>query len=204
MNILKLTSQLLSSNCYIVISDDKAAVIDPSIEPKIIIEKIKVYNCVIDKIIYTHAHMDHIIYGDDLKALTGAQIYAHPDDWLLYKDEYKNGAILFGMHKTFNENDINLIDKMVLKHGNVDLNIIHTPGHTMGCICIKAENFVFTGDTIFYESIGRTDLSTGDADLLFDSIKNKLFTLPDETIILPGHGIKTTITHEKENNPYVY
>lgn len=204
MQIIKLTSNMLSSNCYIVVSKKEAIVIDPSIEPEFILNKTNEHNTFIKKIIFTHAHIDHIFYSSQLSELTKAQTYGHKDDLCLYNDEHKNGSILFGMRKKFMIYDNELKDNDIITFGDKKAKIIHTPGHTKGCICILIDNYLFTGDTLFFESIGRTDLYTGDMDMLFDSIKNKLYKLPDETVILPGHGIKSTIKHEKENNPYVY
>lgn len=204
MQVINLTSALLASNCYIIISKDQAMVIDPSVEPEKILSKTNEYSSIITKIIYTHAHVDHIYYGDELKRIVDADIYGHKNDLSLYSDEYKNGSILFGLHRKFDPYDIEVHDQMKINLGNEELTVIHTPGHTMGCVCIHINDLLFTGDTLFYESVGRTDLGTGDSDMLYDSIKNKIFTLPDSTIILPGHGIKSTLAHEKENNRYVY
>ncbi|MFA5340513.1 MAG: MBL fold metallo-hydrolase [Clostridia bacterium] len=204
MQIIKLTSSLLSSNCYIVISQNEALVIDPSVQPEIILSKIEEFSASLNKIIYTHAHIDHIFFGDNLKKATGAKTYGHKNDKDLYSDEYKNGSVLFGMNRKFDIYDIELTDYSTIYFGFDKIDIIHTPGHTEGSICIYTQNTLFTGDTLFYESVGRTDLGTGSNDMLYYSIKNKIYILPDETIILPGHGVKSTIKHEKENNPYVY
>ncbi len=204
MQIFKLTSPMLSSNCYIVISHNEAIVIDPCIEPEKILNITNEQSSHISKIIFTHAHIDHIFYAETLKKITNADTYGHKGDYDLYRDEYKNGSILFGMHNKFEVYDIELTDNSIISINNEHAKIIHTPGHTMGCICIYVDKNLFTGDTLLYESVGRTDLGTGDMDMLMDSIRNKIYTLPDETILLPGHGIKSTIKHEKENNPYVY
>ncbi|HHT95228.1 MAG TPA: MBL fold metallo-hydrolase [Clostridiaceae bacterium] len=194
---------MLSSNCYILISKDEATVIDPCIEPDLIVNRVDEYSAKIEKIIYTHAHIDHVYYGDDLKKITGAKTYGHIGDKDLYGNVYKNGAVLFGMNKKFDVYDIELSDNQVFKIGDKQAVVIHTPGHTMGSICIHVNNSLFTGDTLFYESVGRTDLGTGNTDMLIDSIKNRIYTLPEETVILPGHGVKSRVGHERANNPFV-
>ena len=196
---------MLSSNCYILISENEAAVIDPCVEPEMILNKINDVSIYIkvEKIIYTHAHVDHIYYAEQLKANTNAKTYGHSGDKELYGNAYKNGSVLFGMNKRFDIYDVELTDGQILKIGKKQVTVIHTPGHTMGSICIYADNLLFTGDTLFYESVGRTDLATGNTDMLIQSVQKKIYTLPEETLILPGHGVKSTVGHERTYNPFV-
>jgi glyoxylase-like metal-dependent hydrolase (beta-lactamase superfamily II) len=204
MNYIKKSSPLLGSNCYIVYDNNEALVIDPCIRSSAVTDELKRVECNLKYIIYTHAHIDHIIYGEELRKETGASTYGHYDDKDLYSDEYKNGSLLFGMHTRFQIPDAFLSDNELITIGNLKFKVIHTPGHTPGCICLYTEGYMFTGDILFYESIGRTDLGAGDSDLIYSSIKNKIYRYPEDTVILPGHGISTTIKYEMENNPYVY
>lgn len=204
MNYKKIISPLLGSNCYIVYDNNEALVIDPCIKASVITDMLENIKCILKYIIYTHAHIDHIIYGEELERETGIMTYGHIDDKDLYGDEYKNGALLFGMHIRFKTPDVFIDDNEELSIGNVVFKVIHTPGHTPGCICLYTEGYMFTGDTLFFGSIGRTDLGEGDTDLISASIKNKIYIYPKDTVILPGHGISTTIKYEMENNPYVY
>ena len=196
---------MLSSNCYILISEKEATVIDHCVEPEMILNKINDVSIYIkvEKIIYTHAHVDHIYYAEQLKAKTNAKTYGHSGDKELYGNAYKNGSVLFGMNKRFDIYDVELTDGQILKIGKKQVTVIHTPGHTMGSICIYADNLLFTGDTLFYESVGRTDLATGNTDMLIQSVQKKIYTLPEETLILPGHGVKSTVGHERTYNPFV-
>jgi glyoxylase-like metal-dependent hydrolase (beta-lactamase superfamily II) len=204
MNYIRIVSPLLGSNCYIVYDNDEALVIDPCIRASVITDKLKNLECTLKHIIYTHAHIDHIIYGEELRKETGISTYGHLDDKDLYGDEYKNGSLLFGMHIRFQIPDAFIGDKDEIVIGNTKFIVIHTPGHTPGCICLYTEGYMFTGDTLFFGSIGRTDLGAGDIDLISASIKNKIYIYPKDTVILPGHGISTSIKYEMENNPYVY
>ena len=196
---------MLSSNCYILISENEAAVIDPCVEPEMILNKINEVNInvKVEKIIYTHAHVDHIYYSEQLKEKTNAKTYGHSGDKKLYGSAYKNGSVLFGMNKRFDIYEVELTDGQIIKIGKKQVTVIHTPGHTMGSICIYADNSLFTGDTLFYESVGRTDLGTGNTDMLIESVQKKIYTLPEETVILPGHGVKSTVGHERTYNPFV-
>lgn len=204
MNIKKFDNGMLAANCYVVDFIKKCIVIDPGVKSDDIIKYTNEKNLEIEYIIYTHAHIDHVLHGDELRDKTKAKVIIHEIDNPLLSDDMKNGALLFGLNNKFGEADILVKDKDTITIEGYDIEIIHTPGHTPGGICIKIDNIVFSGDTLFYNSIGRTDLGAGDTQDLMNSIKNKLFKLDGETIVYPGHGKHTIIQEEKDNNMFVY
>ena len=137
---------------------------------------------------------------NELKEKTKAKIAIHKDDLELLNNENENLSKEFDFKLKNIKPDIILEDNQLLNFEDRDIEIIHTPGHTQGSICLLIKNILFSGDTLFKESIGRTDLPGGDLDQEINSIKQRLLTLPNETMVLPGHGERTTIKHEKEDN----
>lgn len=156
-------------------------------------------------LVNTHAHIDHILGNNYTAEKYMLKLAAHPDS-VPFISRAPSYAQTFGVRidnpKTI---DIFLDENEDLKFGNSKLKVLHTPGHADGSICFYSaeDKFVITGDVLFNQSIGRTDLPTGDYDLLQKSIWEKLFTLPDDTIAFPGHGPETTIGYEKVSNPFV-
>ncbi len=191
----------MESNCYLF--GDEATkeifVIDPGGDYK----EIKI---VIDKdglkpkaVINTHGHGDHIGANKEF----GIPVWIHRLDADFLIDSSKNLSGAFGfLIKTKTASRL-LEDGDILNIGKYALEVIHTPGHTPGSICLKAEGAIFTGDTLFCEGIGRTDFAYGSEEDIANSIKEKLFTLKDNYVIYPGHGPDSTIGHEKTNNPYI-
>ena len=151
----------------------------------------------------THAHIDHICKMEEVSKETGALVAVHHLDANALTDPKYNGSTLFGLNYTFSNADILLKDGDILETGGLKYEIIHTPGHSPGGICIKVGKSIFTGDTLFRNSIGRTDLGNGDQDELINSIKNKLMIFSDEVEIYPGHGASSTIGYEREHNPFL-
>jgi glyoxylase-like metal-dependent hydrolase (beta-lactamase superfamily II) len=156
-------------------------------------------------IVITHAHIDHIGGAEKLKTATGAPVYMNENDQDLY-DHLDVQAGWLGI-ATPKQTDIDMAarDGDTLKLAGRDLHVLHTPGHTQGSIClwIPAENKLLSGDTLFLESVGRTDFSGGDGRQILISIRDKLLALPDDTDVLPGHGRPTTIGHERLRNPFL-
>jgi len=195
----------VQTNCYIVnVAENKeAVVIDPADRAE------KIYNYLTEndleckKILLTHGHFDHITAAESLKKLTGAEIYAHENEKSLLKDPDLNASARMGYEISI-EPDCLLKDNEEFEAAGLTWQVIYTPGHTGGGVCyyLKNEGVLFSGDTLFYESIGRTDFPTGNLQKLMESVKNRLFVLPDETKVYPGHGWSTTIEHEKSNNPF--
>ncbi|NLH96085.1 MAG: MBL fold metallo-hydrolase [Clostridiaceae bacterium] len=206
---------MLDSNCYIIEDGGEAAVIDPGADHGEIKQVLDEHGLSLKYIIYTHGHIDHVCEGDALRRLTGARVVAHEDEARILEDPLLNGSALFWTARKMDSPDISVKDGDVLKLGSVELGIMHTPGHTPGGICLLARdagdrgrtgkhstNCVFTGDTLFRLSIGRTDLGAGDSRVLMASL-DRLMELDDDVVVYPGHGPATTIGFERENNPWL-
>ena len=197
MEIKIFTKGIFQVNSYLVLNKKEAIIIDP-FDSKEFLETIKDHK--VTYIFLTHGHIDHILAVNELKEKTKAKIAIHKDDLKLLNDENENLAKEFDYKLEKIEPDIILEDKQELRFEDRAIEVIHTPGHTQGSICLLIRNVLFSGDTLFKESIGRTDLPGGDLDQEIDSINKKLLVLPDKTMVLPGHGPRTTIKEEKEGN----
>lgn len=198
---------MLDSNCYILGDDGEAAVVDPGADAEDIIRVLEKHALKLKYIILTHAHIDHITEVDELRCAMGGKTVIHEDDAPLLGDMLLNGSALFGRGRSFSDADLLVKDGDVLEIGKARLRFIHTPGHTPGSVCIAVngstgEEFIFTGDTLFRMSIGRTDLGAGDHKKIIESL-NRLMALDDDLVVYPGHGPATTIGHERRNNPWI-
>jgi len=154
-------------------------------------------------ILNTHAHMDHIAGDDEIQQKYNIPVYIHKDDesQMQYFKEYLKAV---GMPDYETPKNVTYIDDgHVFKIGNKEIKTIHTPGHTKGGVSYLIDDMLFSGDSLFYESIGRTDLYGGDYNELIHSVKTKLLTLPGNIKVYPGHGISTTIEHEKAENSFI-
>ena len=196
----------IQNNCYIV-KDPKSrevVVIDPGDEENIIEEYLKENDLECKAIFLTHGHFDHITAAPGLKAYTNAPVYAHETEVKLLSDPMLNASAIIGNEVSLSP-DIVLKDKEELQIAGLSWRVIYTPGHTVGGVCyyLPDHGIIFSGDTLFYESIGRTDLSTGNHQMLIDAIHNQLMVLSDDIEVYPGHGRPTTIGHERSNNPYL-
>ncbi|HOJ10696.1 MAG TPA: MBL fold metallo-hydrolase [Clostridiales bacterium] len=198
----RLPTGMLASNCYILGDNGEGIIIDPGAKSQDILDVVEQLGLKIKYIILTHAHVDHIISMDEIRYKLGVEVLIHEEDADSLSDLWRNGSNLFGIVKTFNSADVLLKDGDIISVGGLELEIIHTPGHTPGGICIKVDDKVFTGDTLFRMSIGRTDLGNGDSDDLMNSIREKLMKLDDKIMVYPGHGTATTIGYERKNNPF--
>ncbi len=196
---------LVQSNVYVISENGEGIIIDCGCSAEKIIDVINRQEISVKHLILTHGHFDHIYYIDSIRELTDIHVHIHEADADYLFDPEKNGLFFFASENrtTFAPADHLFKDGDMLEVGGIHFKIIHTPGHTPGGICIFAENCVFTGDTLFRSSIGRTDFPGGSYTAIQESIKNKLFTLPDETVVYPGHGGTTQIGFEKRSNPYV-
>lgn len=196
-------------NCTIIGCEEtkEALIIDPGDEPQKILKVLEKYDLKPKYLIHTHAHLDHIMGTRVLKEKTQAEIFLHKADLNIYKN-LKAQASRFG----WKVNDPLNVDKFVEDEElitigkNITGKVIHTPGHSPGSVCYHFSGFekpvVFSGDTLFSGSVGRTDLWEASHDKMMSSIKNRLFTLDEETIVCPGHGDKTSIWKEKKTNPF--
>jgi hydroxyacylglutathione hydrolase len=198
---------ILQCNCSIF-GDEKsqeAIVIDPGDEIENITAVLDQHQLTVKAIIVTHAHIDHVAGAHKLRALTGAPVYMNAKDTELL-DALAIQASWLGMETPERTTvDSELSDGTVLTLGGAEFRALHTPGHTQGSssIWIPGENKVVAGDTLFRDSIGRTDLPGGNGRQILSSIKAQLFALPDDTVVIPGHGPNTSIGREKERNPFL-
>ena len=195
----------LGTNCYIIACNEtkEAAVIDPGGSVDQIWQTILYDGVTVKAIINTHSHFDHIMGNKRLQSLTGAPIMIHRIEAPFLTDSDLNLGSDFGKDTDGGEAERLLEDGNVIRIGNLELKVLFTPGHSPGGISLAVEDIVFSGDALFYRSIGRTDFKGGDYDTLIESIKEKLFKLPDHTTAYPGHGPATTIGEEKKLNPYL-
>lgn len=198
---------MLQCNCSIFGDETshEAMVIDPGDNIEEIQAILAKHNLSVKSIVITHAHIDHIGGAAKLKAATGAPVYLNHNDQLLY-DNLEMQSAWLGMETPERTSiDSRMSDGDSVKVGTTDFHFMHTPGHTQGstCVWIPTENKLIAGDTLFRDSIGRTDLPGGDGRQILVSIHDKLLSLPDETVVIPGHGRNTTIGREKELNPFL-
>ncbi|OXM82436.1 MBL fold metallo-hydrolase [Paenibacillus rigui] len=196
----------LGTNAYLLSrpEENKGIIIDPGMNPKPLLKRIEGMD--IEAILLTHAHFDHIGGVDEIRKLKGCPVYLHDAeaDWLTNAN--RNGSNRWpelGGPIVTDPAEYALDEGQILKLLGLELRVFHTPGHSPGSVSFLTGPHLFGGDVLFRLSVGRTDLPGGRNEELLDSIHNKLFQLPDETIVYPGHGAKTTIGYEKENNPYV-
>ncbi len=204
MIVEKMAVGPLAGNCYIV-ADEKtkeAVVIDPGAEPDTILGRASQLEFDIKLIVLTHGHVDHMAALSDVKEASGAAVAVHEADVTTMKDDFLSYFI--GIRKPeFAPPERLLKDGDEVKVGAVSFKVIHTPGHTPGGICLYGEGVLFSGDTLFFYGIGRSDFPGGDGPQLVESIKSRLFGLPEETKVYPGHGPATTIGAEKRGNPFL-
>lgn len=198
----------LQCNCTLLACEKtrEGVLVDPGDEAPRLMAGLKENGVTIKYLLHTHAHFDHIGATGALKAHTQARICLHQADQFIYEKLPLQGQ-MFGMQfDAAPPIDHFLSDEEVLRFGEHSLQVIHTPGHSPGGVCFKlttGDESLFSGDTLFQGSIGRTDLWGGDYDLLIRSIKNRLLILNDDISVIPGHGPQTLIGKEKRNNPFL-
>lgn len=198
---------VLQCNCSIFGDEEtrEAIVFDPGDEIDSILAILARHGLTVKAIVITHAHIDHIGGAAKLKAVTGAPVHMNANDQELY-DHLDVQAQWLGMATPGRtEIDSGARDGDTLRLAATDFHILHTPGHTQGSLClwIPAEQKLIAGDTLFRDSVGRTDLPGGNHRQLLASIEDKLLRLPEETVVIPGHGPSTTIGRERERNPFL-
>ncbi len=191
----------LGANNYLLTDGNEAVLIDCSEVKQEILDELK--DKTLKYILLTHGHFDHVLGVNGMKECTGAKILVHKDD-ISRMEESANIMQTFGVIgvETPKADDY-INDNDILKFGNTEIKVIHTPGHTEGCVCYLIDGKLFSGDTLFRDSVGRCDLPGGNFSKLSDSIKNILFKLDDNMVVYPGHGPETTIGYEKKYNEII-
>jgi glyoxylase-like metal-dependent hydrolase (beta-lactamase superfamily II) len=197
----------LQCNCSVVGDETsrEAIVVDPGDEIESILGILRAHDLKVRHIVVTHAHIDHVGGAMKLKAFTGAPILLNEKDSALLKMLDVQAKWLGMRPPEAVAVDRNLAEGDTVRAGPTQAQVIHTPGHTEGSICLlfAPENTLIAGDTLFAGSIGRTDLPGGSYKKIIDSLHGKLLTLPDHTVVIPGHGPSTTIGEERESNPFL-
>ena len=196
----------LETNCYLVGCEQTrlGAVIDPGGDAADILAAVEQDGLTVQYVLLTHAHFDHIGAAQEIVEATRAPLALHPDDLPILRA--RGGAAMFGLWmQSCPEPTLSLADGQVIELGTVQLHVLHTPGHAPGHVTFYAPraHAAFDGDVLFQMGIGRTDFPGCSYKQLMDSIHNKLFTLPDDTVIYPGHGPATTVADEKRHNPFL-
>ena len=198
---------MLQCNCSIFGDEQtrEAIVVDPGDEIAAILEIVARHNLKVKAIVITHAHIDHVGGAEKLKQATGAPVYMNQHDSELHKMMEMQAGWLGVKPPEMGEIDSDARDGSVLAIGTTEFHVLHTPGHTQGSISlwIPSEVKLVAGDTLFRDSIGRTDLPGGDGRQILRSIHDKLLGLPEETVVIPGHGETTTIGREKQFNYFL-
>lgn len=205
MKIKSLVAGPIGVNCYIVYDENtlEGIVIDPGGNAADIIKAVKDDKLTVKYVVNTHGHSDHIGANTEICDTFGAKLLIHEGDKKMLTDSRANLSFYMGMNILSKEADQYLKNGDVIEFGDCKLKVLHTPGHSDGGICLVTDGLVFSGDTLFAESIGRCDFPGGSEVTLIRSIKDKLMPLPDDTKVLPGHGPGTTIGWERKCNPFL-
>ena len=203
MKVITLTVGSMMENCYLVYEKEKAVVIDPGADAKDILDVIAKNGLKLTHILLTHGHYDHIGGVQELKDSTGAKICIHMDDAEMLKSARMNLSITAGSPSVTYSPDVFLYDGQVIETGGMSIRVLHTPGHTPGGACFEIGENLFTGDTLFNRSVGRTDFPGGSTEQLNRSINNVLKKMTKDYVVYPGHGPFTTLDYEKKNNPFM-
>jgi hydroxyacylglutathione hydrolase len=194
----------LQTNCYILQSGREALIVDPGDEAERILMFIKDIKTAPARIVATHTHFDHVLGVDGVRQATKAPFQIHADDLPMLQSMQSRVRQIMGFEVPPPPRiDAFLKEGDLLKVGGETIRVLHTPGHSPGSISLSGDGYVLTGDALFNQSIGRTDLPGGDLKILARSIKERLFKLDDNTKVYPGHGPETTIGDEKLANPFV-
>lgn len=201
MKIKRIPAGIYGANCYILFDEDTrvGCVIDPGGDEDILIKEIDKTDIEIKFILLTHGHTDHVEAVNAIKREYNVPVYIDGKD----KELMRQRISVFGQLWETTSEDREIKDGDILKIAGLQIKCISTPGHTPGGMCFLVDNVVFTGDTLFYGSIGRTDFPGGSHKELINNIKTKLMVLKDDIIVLPGHERESSIKFERENNPFL-
>jgi hydroxyacylglutathione hydrolase len=195
----------LETNCYILVEETSghSVVVDPAVEDDRIMEILKDKRGSLDAVWLTHGHYDHIGGCTALRKLTGVDVLIHPDDADMLRDPIKNGSAFFGSPVICDVPCRVFRNGETLQVGSIPVRMIPTPGHSAGSVCFLAGSLLFSGDTLFRENVGRTDLPWSSSENLEQSLRDKVMVLDDAVTVFPGHGPRTTIGHERSKNPFL-
>ena len=197
----------VQTNCYFLINEDtkEVLIVDPADRAQKIIEWINSEGLKPVAILLTHGHFDHIMGVQGVKKEYGIPVYASKDEVEVLADPQINVSTMMGAYLSMTADEL-FSDGDVLELAGMKLKVISTPGHTIGSVCfyMEEEKVLISGDTLFEASVGRSDFPTGSSRQLIESIKTRLFVLPDDTDVFPGHGGTTNIAYEKAHNPFIY
>lgn len=207
MKIELFLTGIISTNCYFVINEEtkEAVIVDPAGMTKKMISYIEEEGLTIKAMLLTHGHFDHIMGIDKtIEEFGDMPVYIEETDLPLLNDANLNESMHYTNGYSYPGGTV-VHDGDVIKEAGMEFQVIHTPGHTAGGVCyyVEAEHTLFSGDTLFRCSVGRYDFATSSKEAIIHSIKDKLFLLPDDTKVYPGHSHPTTIEYEKAHNPFV-
>ena len=205
LDVLTLTNGAFAENCYVLVDRDAndAVLVDPGEEAELFLRRLTTERVTLKAVWLTHSHADHILGVARVVQATGVPVYLHPEDRPLY-DALPQQSVWLGLEPaTPPPPDHALAHGMRLELGGLVFEVRHVPGHTPGHVAFVGHGTAIVGDALFAGSIGRTDLPGGDTETLLASIRDQLLTLPDQTIVYPGHGPETTIGEERRTNPFL-
>lgn len=205
LDVVTLTNGVFAENCHILVDRDagEAIMVDPGEDADLFLQRVATERVALKAIWLTHAHVDHILGVARVVEATGVPIYLHPADRPWY-DALPEQAVRFGLSvEAPPPPDADLAQGMSLTLGGLGFEVRHVPGHTPGHVAFVGHGVAVVGDALFSGSIGRTDLPGGDTETLLASIRDRLLTLPDETVVYSGHGPATTIGRERRTNPFL-
>lgn len=206
MKIEKFVLGSMGTNCYLIINEEtkELVIVDPATCPEYVVSHVKSNGYIPRAIFLTHAHFDHVMGIDSWVKEFNIPVYLHEDEKKILSDPELNLSGVFGTSYAYSDVQC-LKDGQQLTIAGNTFKIIHTPGHTCGgcCYYCAEEDVLISGDTLFYQSVGRSDFPTGSMGTLVRSIRGKLFCLPDDVMVYPGHNDVTCIGDEKKYNPFV-
>lgn len=206
MKIKKFVTGIISTNCYLVINEEtkEAVIVDPAAFPRSMKTYIEEEGIKPTAILLTHGHFDHMMGIDAFLEVFDIPVYVHEDDEETMCQPQLNLSSTYTSGYTYTKADY-IREGQVLSYAGYDFKVIHTPGHTRGGVCyyVESEHVLFSGDTLFQMSVGRSDFPNSSTSDLIRSVREKLMILPDETLVYPGHMGETKIGYEKKHNPYI-
>jgi len=205
-DVIMLTNGAFAENCYLVADRDAGEVIlvDPGEEADLFLARIESEQLALSAVWLTHAHLDHVLGVAEIKERTGVPVWLHPADRPLYDHVPAQAATLVGMQVPAPPPpDHEIVPGHALSVGTCAFDVRYVPGHSPGSVAFVGEGMAFVGDAVFAGSVGRVDLPGGDGPTLIRSIREQILTLPDETVLYPGHGPATTVGRERATNPFL-